>query len=760
MNINKYSLKILNLSHYTLSPSHISLLSKGLKFTPSPNHNLLELQCDVDDFCRKLRLQEYFFSNTPQLNSSLISNSSTFTPNKHRNQYLDTVINVMEKISTPENLKSHIPPKSSNLDTAESLAMKSLINNRNIIIKEADKGGVAVIMDRDYYIDKISSILNDDQYYQISSSTEEKAIISQIKAHITRSSFLTKQEASYITDFTPNCSNIYGLPKIHKSKIIQHAISNAPDKELIQNISPTDLTFRPIIAGPASPTHRLSNFLHLIFSSLISQIPSYIKDSTTFLHKLPQTLEYPCYLCTMDIVNLYSNIPHDLGINAIEYWTSKLPPTHSRFPVEFIIESLKIVLDKNIFNFNGRFYKQIHGTAMGTKCAPYYATLTLAYIEKVIIAPKLEQTFGTNVKNYYINNFHRYLDDCFILWPKSFPSFQNFLEILNKAHPSIKYTSEISENSIAFLDVLITITTGNKILTDIHRKPTDSLNYLHFYSSHPSHIKRNIPYTLSRRICTIVNDQDLKQIRLQEMKTILLSKKYPVKLVENAISKSLSIPQNILRISRKSNNHNKLPLTLTFNQNNPNITGNIMNIFQTLKIHENTEQIFKNSSLQICRRQPPNLKRLLTKAKIQPSSNENSVGVLKCNRPRCKCCEIIVQDNNFFFSQCNKTFKVKNELNCLSKFVIYTLICKKCQKYYIGLTTNHLCSRITVHRQHVNNPTTAPLNVSRHIAECAKDLDPKFAVFPFFQVANQCLTTLRRMESHFIKTLKPELNSI
>ena len=56
-----------------------------------------------------------------------------------------------------------------------------------------------------------------------------------------------------------------------------------------------------------------------------------------------------------------------------------------RFPKSFIINGLKIVLENNIFAFNGLFYKQIKGTAMGTKVAPTYASLDIGYMEEILI---------------------------------------------------------------------------------------------------------------------------------------------------------------------------------------------------------------------------------------------------------------------------------------------------------------------------------------------------------------------------------------
>jgi hypothetical protein len=41
----------------------------------------------------------------------------------------------------------------------------------------------------------------------------------------------------------------------------------------------------------------------------------------------------------------------------------------------YILETVKIILERNVFYFDGKFYRQKRGTAMGTKMAPTYATL-------------------------------------------------------------------------------------------------------------------------------------------------------------------------------------------------------------------------------------------------------------------------------------------------------------------------------------------------------------------------------------------------
>ena len=93
------------------------------------------------------------------------------------------------------------------------------------MIKEADKGGAVVVIDADYYKDKILEMLSDEEVYsEIDSDMDmqtRKLINNLVDKHGKR---LYKEEAAYLTNFQHEPSYIYGLPKIHKSEIIKKAI--------------------------------------------------------------------------------------------------------------------------------------------------------------------------------------------------------------------------------------------------------------------------------------------------------------------------------------------------------------------------------------------------------------------------------------------------------------------------------------------------------------------------------------------------------
>lgn len=203
-----------------------------------------------------------------------------------------------------------------------------------------------------------------------------------LKDHQT-SSNITTNETDFLTKFGFRESVFYGLPRIHKSKRNTNAIK-MQNNAYITCIKPDDLTFRHIVGGPNAPTQQLSHLIDILLKPLCSEVKSYVRDDLDFLRYLPNKVNQHAKLVTMDVTNLYTNIPTDLGINALKYWINKYPQNiNSRFSREFILEASSLVLKNNTFSFNGKHYLQLKGTAMVTKMAPTYATLTLGYLEEL-----------------------------------------------------------------------------------------------------------------------------------------------------------------------------------------------------------------------------------------------------------------------------------------------------------------------------------------------------------------------------------------
>ena len=537
-----------------------------------------------------MRLVEYF-KGTEDEDESLVRNKSNWIPPKGRDRKLDTFVSLVTDVPLIENNKSKIKH---NLPQSQHKSIKSLIDDNSIIIKEADKGGATVIMNKSFYQDKIENMLLNEDYYEKLDKNPQKEIMIKYNDFAQKyRSNLTRKEFDYLTEFETKPSNFYGLPKIHKSKEINEACSISKEN-YVEIDAPENLSFRPIVAGPICETHRLSNFIDILLQPFSKRVKSYIKDTTDFLTKLPESTDPNATLVTFDVESLYTNIPHTLGLDAIKYWLEKHPEDiPSRINKNFILEGIKLILENNYFCFNNEFYLQVKGTAMGTKVAPIYATLVLSYLEEQLYL-RLERDFNHQFSQYIEENFKRFLDDCFILFTKSDNELEKLYQYLNNLHPSLKFTMDSNTNQLPFLDTMV-ISNGCKIQTDIYYKPTDSKQYLLYTSCHPKHTRNSIPYNLARRLKTIVSDEDTLNIRLGDLKKYLLKRKYPVKLIEDAISKVHSLDRRkLLSKSDKTDETNTIPYVTTFNPYNPEIYPDIKQLKTILHRNNELHEVFKN----------------------------------------------------------------------------------------------------------------------------------------------------------------------
>ena len=206
---------------------------------------------------------------------------------------------------------------------------------------------------------------------------------------------MTNKEKDYLTNFEARESLLYGLYKIHKSTIVKTTIENQ-NSEYITFPNPEDQFFRPFVGGPNSSNQRLSHLLEILLKPFCEKVSNFNRDDLDFLNHVPDTVDEDTTLVTFDAVSLYTNIPTELGIEAVKFWTEKYPNLlHDRFPQEFAIQGLKRILENNTFNF-GNHFLQTKGTAMGTNVAPTYATVTLGYLEYRLLQKVMAGFSGKN----------------------------------------------------------------------------------------------------------------------------------------------------------------------------------------------------------------------------------------------------------------------------------------------------------------------------------------------------------------------------
>ena len=161
---------------------------------------------------------------------------------------------------------------------------------------------------------------------------------------------LSKDTLDYFLVKDPKFARFYLLPKIHKRLY--------------------DIPGRPVISNCGYYIENISSFLYYHLQPLAQKVKSYIKDTNHFLSKLKSIMKLPqgAILCTIDVVALYPNIPHNECLNSFRRFLELRE--NKQIPSDTLIELGEIVLKNNFFEFDKKTFKQVRGTAIGTKFAP------------------------------------------------------------------------------------------------------------------------------------------------------------------------------------------------------------------------------------------------------------------------------------------------------------------------------------------------------------------------------------------------------
>ncbi|XP_046405042.1 uncharacterized protein LOC124170364 [Ischnura elegans] len=370
---------ICNIAGIQLSDAATSVLAKGLNFAFSPRH------IPVEDIITGVEV------------------ALRKLPHQDAEEIRQDVANVLTKSKPPR----------PNLPLDQRRALDDLKSNRDIIILGADKGNSTVVINRKDYQAKVKSLLEDPTYEKLKKDPTAK-IEREVRELIKRSS-ISNEEQFQILPSSARPPRLYGLPKIHKEGV----------------------PFRPIVSCIGSPTYALARYLANHLQPFIGQTGSCVKNSKEFIEVLKQLrIADNDILVSFDVVSLFTKVPIKESVDIIKRLTKFGLPTDFPKLADFCLRS-------NYFLWDGEFYKQKDGAAMGSPLSPVVANLYMEHFEEDALASsKLRPSCWI-----------RYVDDTFVIWPHGKDTLKEFADHLNSIHPSIQFTMEIEMNGeLPFLD--------------------------------------------------------------------------------------------------------------------------------------------------------------------------------------------------------------------------------------------------------------------------------------------------------------------
>lgn len=654
--------------NFTLSAPQRELLKKGLYFIPTIDigkQQKIKLERDVQHYHRKIKLAVYFKDSTKKERLPFIG-PSNWTP--FLRELPSEVTTLIHRDLDKFNNCYKFTQENFNLSSLEVGALRELQKAKHIVIKPADKGSAIVILDREQYIFEVQRQLQDTTYYKKLDGPiylDTIPMVTKIITSLKDKKFINAKQHKYLLgDPHPRERLFYILPKIHKD----------PSKWTIPYEVPPG---RPIVSDCSSETYRTAEFLDFYLNPLSVKHSAYVKDTYHFIEIVKDLrILGDFYFFTMDVVNLYTNIPIQAGIATIKKIFQKFPDP--KRPDRELLELLEINLTRNDFMFDGQFYLQIKGTAMGKKFAPAYANIFMANWE--------EETLSKCKKRpvYYF----RYLDDIWGIWTGSELEFSDFVDTLNSHDPSIQLKFEINKDSIDFLDTTVfkgpDFDKTQKLDIKVFFKTTDTHALLHKQSFHPKHTFRGIVKSQLlrlRRICTRETDfMDAVKTLFRALRTRGYSRPFLRRCF-----KTFQIERE-----RGETQSDLIPLITTFSTNGSFFNRQFKQNF--LEIMGQTN-IIPNSTVISAYRRNKNLADFLVRAKLPRMLSDKS-----------QLLETCFSTLKFIRTTKDRTVvEITQTFNPHTKNCVYVVFCSKCGMKYVGETRNDLSTRSYQHRYNIKN---------------------------------------------------------
>lgn len=409
-------------------------------------------------------------------------------------------------------------------------SIKDKLTDNNALLCKADKGHTTVILYRDDYNTKVKDFINKNEIHTLTRDPTN-VYQSKIKQLINNSKILlTEDDIKYLKMINPKAPPLHGLPKVHKP----------------------DVPIRPLVDYTTAPTFKIAKKLEGMLKEHVTLANNYSVKNCYELVDKTKNLKIMNHhiLASFDVVNLYTNVPVNDTLDIVErnLRNSSLLPE----AVDEFLALLKETLKQNYFQFNGSFYSQTDGLAMGSPLSGVLADIYLNHIENEFIFS------NKNKLKDKIMFYHRYVDDTLLLFNGNVRQLEKLHNYLNTLAPKLKFTLEIEQdNRINFLDLTLE-KNNNKFDYKIYRKPTTSDQTIHFSSFHPYSQKMAAYNSLVYRLLKVPLSTSNYENELKIIKHIATANGYRSNLIDKLVAKKRDKIRNTGNNEQPINNNESM----------------------------------------------------------------------------------------------------------------------------------------------------------------------------------------------------------
>ena len=204
---------------------------------------------------------------------------------------------------------------------------------------------------------------------------------------------------------------LYGLPKIHKKDIPQ----------------------RPIVSSQGSVSYGVAKEIARILKPLTGNNNHQVLNSKEFADDIKKIkLEEGECIMSYDVAALFTSIPVKSALEVVKKKLEQDTELHQRttMSTQNIMDLLEFCLGNTYFLFQGNYFEQTQGAAMGSPVSPVLANLYMESFEDRALSS------AVNPPRWW----KRFVDDTFVILKKDHK--EEFLHHINSVDPSIQFTTE------------------------------------------------------------------------------------------------------------------------------------------------------------------------------------------------------------------------------------------------------------------------------------------------------------------------------
>ena len=305
---------------------------------------------------------------------------------------------------------------------------------------------------------------------------------------------------------------------------------------------------------------------------------------------------------------------------------------------------------------------------------------------------------------------------------KTLEKLQELFEFVNTLNLDLKFTMEIGDKTICFLDLQISIV-GKKLTTTVYSKPTDSHLYLHAKSCHKKSSIEGIQKGVALRLRRICSSEENYNEKSEEYAKYLVNRGHDLKSVRKCFNDIGNISRANARKKVTSRNEKSLVVFSTsYNPHGPNVNKILRKNIHLLQNNDRLKEIFPEGTLLVANKREKNLQELLMRSdpynvKADHQTQEPQ-GYHRCSYVNCDSCKNFVDETTYV--TCHATgrkYQIRRETSCSSRNVIYVAYCIKCKKQGVGSTIAWK-PRLSNYKSHIKKKKPTCRTVRHFIEDC------------------------------------------